>query len=964
MLKGHKILLSLFIITAMIVSSLTVPFFASVSELGGAEVSDSVYNVYVEGYAGDGAINVTFLLKNAQNQIGYIEQIAVDNSGKYAYKFRFRGDIGQYNAYIKDGDSVINPQIAYAEKANPDILIVDITPVGSGKVKLDAGDVPKVSMSIKNKYGNGGNMQLIIAAFDENANLIGCAEEKINYGYFDIDKRVADALDGFVVPENAKSVKAYVWSNFSLISPMAQSKSVSLIDTTFNDNGRDASRPWIVGFVGDSITHHSYWTPFVEHYYTTRYPDRNIMFVNKGIAGDTVAGVIKRLDYDIFNTSDNANPLQYCDEITMMLACNDCGFSLYRDCTNGDETYQENSANYDKKLQNIKTCIDNYEKVINYCQSKNIKITVVTGSIYDESDRFSTEYADNVQDWFGMNWAIGEVAKGVRSLAEKYGVNCIDMYKITNEYTSMIRSNNPNVTKVLTGGDRVHLSDIGGYLFGYLFTLSHDSNSLVADVQISAANGSSEAVNADVTVTESNNEAVEYTYKAGSLPIAADTRYNRLKNEFGIDLSETVNREIIKIDGLDDGRYDVVFDDVTIGTYSAQELSGGINIADNSLNPGQVQSMQSYNKTYSRIHNSSIGERTIRYIAMTEKEIMSALSLSASDVLGYSVDDWLAAAEKAGKSNTRNYADNKKKESDMIASFGSSYAEEKQLASPVEHKVRIEKNVAESLSETNLFLVSHSQCADYKTEIWFPRTGWGQYIGQLFDTKVTVKNRSKAGWSLEAFMKATSGVSKDKLADYENNKSVFNNPEGSVWAGIKAEIQQGDYVVISHGINDYSQTGWDVKDSDGNVVYSWATTSDKFKENIKTVVTDIRAKGATPIIATDVSPVRTQMHDLTNEFYNATKDIAAELGVTFIDTLSPHREMYLNTGIDSFKNIYNITPMSLAKYKENGTIGTYWTDNMNTNDDVHFSDEGSKLVAKLFADALRQSDNVLKKYLK
>lgn len=962
MVKGRKIIL-LMLIVSMIASCLTIPAYASVSEIGSAQVSANLYNVYVEGYVGDGISSVTLLLKNSANQIGYIDQISVDGSGRYSHKFKFRGNVEEYNAYIKDGDSIATPQIAYAEKADADVLIVDVRPDSSDKLKLDVGDAPKISLSIKNKYGDAGNMQLIIAAFDDKSNLVGCAEQKISYGFFDVGMTVAKSLENFVVPDNAQTVKCFVWSDFSALAPLAQPKTISLIDTTFNDNGRDAQKPWIVGFVGYSITHHSYWTPFVEHYYTTRYPDRNIMFVNKGIAGDTVAGVLNRLDYDIFNVSDNANALQYCDEITMMLACNDCGFSLYKDCTNGDAEYHKNSSNYNEKLKNINNCIDNYEKVINYCKDKGIKITVVTGSIYDESDRFSTEYADNVQDWYGMNWAIGEVAKGVRKLAEKYDVNCIDMYKITNEYTTMIRSNNPSVTKVLTGGDRVHLSDIGGYLFGYLFTLSHDSNALVADVEIDAESGLTKAVNAEVSLISSDSDGVKYTYKSGSLPIAADTRYKRLKNEFGIDLSETINREIIKVSGLDEGQYDVSFDGVVIGTYSSDQLSSGINIADNSLNPGQQQSMESYNKTYNRIHNSNSGERTIRYIAMTEKEIMSSLKLTSADVLNYGVNDWLEAAEKANKSNTRSYADNKPKESEMIESFKKSYAEEKTIATPTEHNVIIEKNAAETLPQTNVILVSHSQCAQYD-ETWFPRTGWGQYIGQKFNDKVTIKNRSRAGWSLEAFMKATSGASKNLLADYEKNKSILNNPDESIWAGIKSEIKPGDYVVISHGINDYSQTGWDVKDSNGNVVYSWKTTSDKFKDNIRTAVYDIREKEAIPIIATDVSPVRMQMNALTQEYYDATKDVAQELGVPFIDMLTPHRVQYLNAGIDDFKNIYNITPVSLAKYKAAGKIGSYWTDNMNTNDDIHFSEEGSKLVSELFADALRKSDSDLKKYLK
>ena len=52
-------------------------------------------------------------------------------------------------------------------------------------------------------------------------------------------------------------------------------------------------------FVGDSITHGGRYHAYIADYYLTRFPSRNIRFVNSGIAGDTAAGAFQRIPEDV-----------------------------------------------------------------------------------------------------------------------------------------------------------------------------------------------------------------------------------------------------------------------------------------------------------------------------------------------------------------------------------------------------------------------------------------------------------------------------------------------------------------------------------------------------------------------------------------------------------------------------------------------------------------------------------------
>lgn len=287
---------------------------------------------------------------------------------------------------------------------------------------------------------------------------------------------------------------------------------------------------------------------------------------------------------------------------------------------------------------------------------------------------------------------------------------------------------------------------------------------------------------------------------------------------------------------------------------------------------------------------------------------------------------------------------------------------------------------ASAAKPTNVYLVSHSQCAYYEKNVYYPRMGWGQFLQESFADGVSIKNRARAGWSSKAFLISSKNPKKGDL-------STLNDPDNSPWQAVKAELKPGDYVVISHCINDYSQTGYDLfeKAENGDYdysaeknkyyrvsggtghykrIYTWTSTVDEYKDNLRRFVNEAREKGAIPIISTDVTQVEQQMNETAQEYYNAMQETAAELGVTYIDVMSPHRNMYLKN-IDTFVNKYNITPQSLSDYKSKGEIGSMWTgEAMNTFDNVHLTEAGAKLVAELFVNELKKTDSGLKYYLK
>jgi len=257
----------------------------------------------------------------------------------------------------------------------------------------------------------------------------------------------------------------------------------------------------------------------------------------------------------------------------------------------------------------------------------------------------------------------------------------------------------------------------------------------------------------------------------------------------------------------------------------------------------------------------------------------------------------------------------------------------------------------------NLHLLSHSQCASY-TDYYYPRMGWGQFIGDMLSENVTVKNWARAGWSLKAFLVSGNNPVKGDL------ESCYQ-PENSVWnTTILPEIKSGDYVLISHGINDYFQSGYDIKNEGGEVIFSWKQTSSEFKESLKSVINDIRKKGAVPILSTDTSEVRETLYAQVYEYNNAIREVSEEESIAFIDILTPYRNEYLKTGLTEFRDTYNLTPATLNWYQKYDYVGGSYSNAINsTNDHAHYSKQGAELVAKIIAKELMKTDCPLKKFI-
>lgn len=263
-----------------------------------------------------------------------------------------------------------------------------------------------------------------------------------------------------------------------------------------------------------------------------------------------------------------------------------------------------------------------------------------------------------------------------------------------------------------------------------------------------------------------------------------------------------------------------------------------------------------------------------------------------------------------------------------------------------------------AMSAITVHTIGDSTMADYD-ENTTPKRGWGMMFQQFFTGDLNVNNRAKSGASSKSF--------------YE---------ESAYWESVKKQIKPGDYVLIQFAHNDEKTDGMDgdeliayyksVGDEAGAAAtdYRGTTAAGTYKDYLRKYIEETRALGATPVL---VSPIcrnyftgstirRNGMHDLGDDFSVLTADgikagqsvpaddhsqdypyqmkqVADEMGVSFIDITTATKQLYEGYGSAQCKALL-FTP----------------------DDNTHTSAMGATLVARLAAQLL-QEQGILAGYI-
>lgn len=199
-----------------------------------------------------------------------------------------------------------------------------------------------------------------------------------------------------------------------------------------------------------------------------------------------------------------------------------------------------------------------------------------------------------------------------------------------------------------------------------------------------------------------------------------------------------------------------------------------------------------------------------------------------------------------------------------------------------------------------------------KKESRRPETGWGEMLFHYIDTsRINISNHARNGRSTRTFIS-----------------------EGK-WQALVSQVKQNDYVFIQFGHNDQSEKKVDRY-----------TPPDQFKKNLELFISEVRNRGATPVLFTPVVRRRFDkeggFYDVHGEYPDLTREVAMSSNTLLVDHHKSSMHMVMKAGAGGSKSMYLwLEPGEFPNYPEGLT------------DNTHFSHEGARRMAGLAVNELR-----------
>lgn len=315
---------------------------------------------------------------------------------------------------------------------------------------------------------------------------------------------------------------------------------------------------------GDSITEQRLYSAIVEAFVATRYPNLNVSFVNSGWGGDSVYGggggpIDTRLKRDVFAFHPSV--------VTIMLGMND---GAYRAAT---------SENDEKFYTGYRHIVDSLRANL-----PAVRITAIKPSPYDNVTR---QHASNDQPDFEYNEVLRGYGMWIGNYAKQEHLDAADMN--TNVVT-MLRNAykiDPDTANAILP-DRVHPSFAGHLVMAEELLKAWCARPVVSAVTIDASKAAAKVELAtDAKVSDlANNGSLSWTELDDALPLP----FKQWEDMWGggravtlviksSDVTDALNRQILKVKGLRAGTYSIKIDSSPIGSFNSDQLAAGVNLA-------------------------------------------------------------------------------------------------------------------------------------------------------------------------------------------------------------------------------------------------------------------------------------------------------------------------------------------------------------------------------------------------
>ena len=361
-----------------------------------------------------------------------------------------------------------------------------------------------------------------------------------------------------------------------------------------------------VVFVGDSITRGGGYHAFVQLFYATRFPDRNIQYFNCGHSGGAAGDTLRRLGWDILAHHPTA--------ATVMFGMNDMG-------GNWAATNESPQALQARMTARVGSVAANVTKLVAELQQAGCRVTLIMPSIYDETAKLDKPADVN------RNAALGLWAARVKELATELHTGLADFNTPMNTLNGAGQAKDPAFT--LVGSDRVHPGPVGHLVMAYALLKAQGVPAFVAKVELDATKAAVVASqNCSITNLLHFNGGVRFGYLANALPCPVPPDAHAALEL--VPFMDEMNQELLVVHNLRPGRYELRIDKAPVGVYSAEALNTGVNLAACTNTPmyRQALAVMAANSERHRLESSEI-----RGMAWVRHAILDPVKVDVGDAV-------------------------------------------------------------------------------------------------------------------------------------------------------------------------------------------------------------------------------------------------------------------------------------------------------------------------------------------
>jgi lysophospholipase L1-like esterase len=300
-------------------------------------------------------------------------------------------------------------------------------------------------------------------------------------------------------------------------------------------------------FLGDSITQQRMYTAYIEAYVLTRFPDWKLHFRNLGWGGDTSwlrmrGGIDNGLQRDVYPLHPQA--------MTIDFGMNDARL--------GARTVL---PLYRRSLDSL----------VSDAQAHGIRVALLTAT-----PRVGVQ--SNQPGGTIFNRTLAQLCGIARQTAQERQVPFVDQFDPFVQDIALAQT--ASLPTLALVPDTIHPSWAGHLLMAYQILKQLHAPSLVSRVVLEASQrrvlGTERC---SVTGLDFRRGRIAFTRRDECLPMPVRPESEIVFQVPGFNFSADLNQYTLQINGLSAGDYDIHLDGEPLGTFSARELGGGVNLS-------------------------------------------------------------------------------------------------------------------------------------------------------------------------------------------------------------------------------------------------------------------------------------------------------------------------------------------------------------------------------------------------